>query len=360
MIKKNMKKCIISSILILLPILAGLIFWNRLPDSMTTHFGADGNPDGTMGKAIAVFVLPLILLAVHWLCLLGTHFDKNQKGQNKKALGMIFWIMPAISFFVNATMYCVALDYSMSVGALTFALMGVLFIAMGNYLPKTKQNRTLGIKISWTLDNEENWNKTHRFGGKVWVVCGAVTLVAVFLPLGWGIAVAISAMLAAAILPIVYSYTIYKSHKKEGVNYSGSVWNKTDKKIGTFSIVAVSLILAGVAVLMVTGDIEYTYGEKELTVVADFYEDVSVAYADMDSVSYEEVSETAYRTMGFGSPRLSMGVFQNDTHGSHTRYTYTQNKAVVVIKVEDKVLIINGQTPEETEEIYEALLEKVN
>ena len=66
MIKKNMKKCIISSILILLPILAGLIFWNRLPDSMTTHFGADGNPDGTMGKAVAVFVLPLILLAV-WL-----------------------------------------------------------------------------------------------------------------------------------------------------------------------------------------------------------------------------------------------------------------------------------------------------
>ena len=47
------------------------------------------------------------------------------------------------------------------------AMLGVMFIFIGNYLPKVKQNRTLGIKISWALNNEENWNKTHRFGGKV-------------------------------------------------------------------------------------------------------------------------------------------------------------------------------------------------
>lgn len=48
-------------------------------------------------------------------------------------------------------------------------LLGLLFLWVGNYFPKLRRNRTLGIKVSWTLGNEENWNRTHRFAGKVWV-----------------------------------------------------------------------------------------------------------------------------------------------------------------------------------------------
>ena len=61
MIKKHLKLLIITSVVILLPILAGVILWNRLPDTMVTHWGADGVADGWSGKGFAVFVLPLIL-----------------------------------------------------------------------------------------------------------------------------------------------------------------------------------------------------------------------------------------------------------------------------------------------------------
>lgn len=97
MLKKNKLKVIISSIAILLPMLFGLVMWDQLPDTMTTHWGADGNADGFSGKVFAVFGLPAIILVLHCVCVLFTLFDKKQKEQNPKALGMIFWILPVVS-----------------------------------------------------------------------------------------------------------------------------------------------------------------------------------------------------------------------------------------------------------------------
>ena len=105
MLKKNKSRIIISSIIILLPMIFGLIMWDKLPDTMTTHWGADGNADGFSGKVFAVFGLPAITLILHFVCLLFTLFDKKQKEQNPKALGMIFWILPVVSLFTNGIMY---------------------------------------------------------------------------------------------------------------------------------------------------------------------------------------------------------------------------------------------------------------
>ena len=105
MLKKNKIKVIISSIIILLPALFGIIMWNDLPDIITTHWGADGNADGLSGKVFAVFGTPIILLIFHFVCLLFTSLDKKQKDQNQKALGMVFWILPIISLFTNGIMY---------------------------------------------------------------------------------------------------------------------------------------------------------------------------------------------------------------------------------------------------------------
>lgn len=84
MLKKNKIKVIISSIIILLPALFGIIMWNDLPDIITTHWGADGNADGLSGKVFAVFGTPIILLIFHFVCLLLLHWIKNKKIKIKK------------------------------------------------------------------------------------------------------------------------------------------------------------------------------------------------------------------------------------------------------------------------------------
>ena len=70
MINKNKLSLILSSTLILLPSLFGIFLWDKLPEKMTIHWGANGNPNGFSGPFTAVFILPLILLAFHWLCVL--------------------------------------------------------------------------------------------------------------------------------------------------------------------------------------------------------------------------------------------------------------------------------------------------
>ena len=166
--KKYKGQIIISSIVILLPMLLGVILWNQLPDTMITHWGGHGTPDGAMDKALAVFLIPVISLALHLVCVFFSLKDPKNKEQSDKVVSMIFWIVPIISLLMSGYIYAFALGSEMNIGMAVMSLMGAVFILLGNYLPKCKPNRTIGIKVKWALENEENWVKTHRFAGKAW------------------------------------------------------------------------------------------------------------------------------------------------------------------------------------------------
>ena len=182
MLKQNKGKVLASSVVILLPILVGLLLWNKLPDQLTTHWGADGTPDGWSGKAFAVFALPLILLAAHWLCLLFTSKDPGNRGQSRKVFSLILWIMPAVSLISNGVVYAAAFELEIRMEMVMMLMLGVMFIAIGNYLPKCKPNRTIGIRIKWTFESEANWAATHRMAGRLWVVGGLLFIACGFLP----------------------------------------------------------------------------------------------------------------------------------------------------------------------------------
>lgn len=219
MLKANKGKLILSSIIIVLPILVGILLWHDLPDTLAIHWGTNNKPDGFSSKAVAVFLLPCILLALHWLCLIITHFDKKQQAQSKKVINIIFWIMPAISLLCGGIIYFAAFGTVSNMLRLLPILLGVMFLVIGNYLPKVKQNSTFGIKLSWTMRNEENWNKTHRLGGKVWFIGGLIILAASLLPAQWMLGVLFATLAVCVIIPTVCSYRLYLAHKKAGIVY---------------------------------------------------------------------------------------------------------------------------------------------
>lgn len=209
MIKKNLKTLILTSVITLLPILAGLILWDKLPDEMATHFNAQGVADGFSSKAFSVFALPLFLLAVHWLCTVITSADPKKQNISGKSLKLVLWICPAISILISGIIYASALEVEMNISVIMSVFFGILFVAIGNYLPKCKQNYTMGIKISWTLNSEDNWNYTHRLAGKVWVIGGIIIFLTAFLKQYW-IFPAITVIMV--IIPVVCSYIYHKKH----------------------------------------------------------------------------------------------------------------------------------------------------
>lgn len=201
---KDKKTLIITSVIILLPVLIGIFFWKELPQEIATHFGSDGEPNGWSSKWFAVFGLPLFLLAVNALCVLACESDPKRAGYPEKMMKIIYWICPVVSWICAIAIYGYALGFNQD-GLAKYALVfvGLLFVLIGNYLPKVKQNYYLGIKLPWTFADEENWNKTHRLGGRVWVTGGLLIMLNFFFRIR-GLEFAL--ILAMALIPTIYSW----------------------------------------------------------------------------------------------------------------------------------------------------------
>ena len=212
--KNNKLLLIITSIVILLPIVFGLIVWDKLPEQIATHWGADGNPDGYSSRELAVFGLPAVLFVVQWFAAFITSKDPKNKGNNKKPKELVFFLIPILSLVVSAMMYATALGSEVRVEMIMPLFLGLMLVVLGNYMPKCRQNYTIGIKVSWTLNSEENWNATHRFAGKLWMIGGVLVMLCALLPGIYTFVGFMTVSLIMVIVPIVYSYQFYKKESK--------------------------------------------------------------------------------------------------------------------------------------------------
>ncbi len=210
MIKKNLPKLIITSLIILIPIFIGLILWDKLPDQVPFHWDINGEVDDYATKPQAVFLMPIVLLAFHWVCVLGTSLDPKKQNISDKLFTLVLWIIPVISLLCNSMVFATALGHKVSVNIIMPLFMGALFVVIGNYLPKSKQSYTVGIKIPWTLNDEENWNKTHRMAGFLWVIGGVIIMATAFLGT---FRLFFVVLIPMVVVPFVYSYCIYKKSK---------------------------------------------------------------------------------------------------------------------------------------------------
>ncbi len=352
MIKKNMGKLIIGSVIILLPIAAGLILWDRLPGVFASHWNASGEADGFAGKGMMIFGMPLIFLALQWLCVFVTAADPKNKNQSQKAFNLVLWILPVFSVVISAIMYSIALGAELNMTSLMSALLGAMFILIGNYLPKCRVNHTIGIKLPWTINDEEVWNRTHRFASWFWVAGGILMITASFFASKWAIGVMVAVLLLLMLIPTVYSYVIFR---KKG----GKLPSASEKKSPyiILSIVLTAVILVAVAVLMFTGDVKAEC-EESLSIQATYWEDIEVDYDRIDGVEYRDTFDGGERTNGFGGPRVLYGTFRNEEFGYYTRYTYTKDNGFVIIDVDGKMLVVGLESKEQTKALYEELLNK--
>lgn len=212
---KSYKKIIIITTLItILPLFVGLILWNRLPDTVATHWDFNGEANGWSSKAFAVLGLPCLLTVIHLFTVGVTLNDPKKKNIHRKMLALVFWIIPVVSLIVNGMVFLTALQIEVNVSIAVSALVGIIFIIIGNYLPKLQQNYTAGIKLPWTLNSTENWNRTHRLGGKTFIISGILLILCGFLGEIMGNDLSLITMLIIIVLcagvPAVYSFWLFR------------------------------------------------------------------------------------------------------------------------------------------------------
>ena len=203
----------ITICIILLQMLVGVILWNQLPDPIATHFDFNSQPDGWTSKAFTVFGMPLVLLALHLICLLSTYAPNRQKAYNHKLRYVLLFTVPAVTLLTTVTCYGYALGASFHVGRVVMPFVGVIFVVVGNYMPKVRRNPTIGIRLPWTLMDDENWDKTHRFAAPIWMIGGLLLIVLGLI--GYTQWPAMAAIFAIILLPMAYSFALYLKKQYE-------------------------------------------------------------------------------------------------------------------------------------------------
>ena len=206
---KFKKESIISVIFsILLFALVNLLFYKKMPETLPTHWGFNNKIDGYSSKFTALITTPLILIFLNiFSCFMLDNDPKNKDKNNfvitigKATIPLVMLITFIISIFYG-------LGKEINVMVIISIFVGFLLILIGNYLPKTKRNYTVGIKLPWTLNSDENWNKTHRLAGYFFILGGIFFLLTPFI--GNEYLIFLTFMIIG-IIPAIYSFYLYKN-----------------------------------------------------------------------------------------------------------------------------------------------------
>ena len=200
--------------------LAGFVMWAwpQLPARMVTHWNVDFQPDGWSSKAVAAGLFPGLLLVV-WLGLpLLRRVDP--KRENYAHWEPTFWLVLNILVLMLSGIEAAAIAYNLGwpieMRQVMLGLVGMMFVGLGNYLPRVKPNWWVGIRTPWSLSSDVVWRETHRVGGWAMALGGLVMIGAAFAPARIGPRLGLGAVLVAVLVPTVYSYLRWRRESGAG------------------------------------------------------------------------------------------------------------------------------------------------
>lgn len=204
------KTLIISTILCIIPLILSIIFYDKIPEKIPSHFDINGNVDSYQSKFFICILLPIIFCIGNLFLNILLNNDPKKENHNKKLLTICKFIIPSISLiFIPASIF-ISLEFNINVEIIVSIFISILFILVGNYLPKCRQNYTIGIKLPWTLNDENNWIKTHRLAGFLWVITGLIILITTFINKNLLFPTLINSIVLTIIIPCIYSFILFK------------------------------------------------------------------------------------------------------------------------------------------------------
>jgi uncharacterized membrane protein len=193
-------------------VVASAIVYPKLPATIPTHWNMDGQPDDWSSRAFGAWITPVILLGVWALFRLLPAIDP--RGANYAKFGGAFEaIIDSLMLFLlgmHIVLLRAGLGYPVQIERILPFGVGVLLIVIGNLLPRCRPNWFVGIRTPWTLSSDRVWEKTHRFGGRLFVAGGFLIVIASLLWVQWVHLVLITVVLLATAAVLIYSYLEWK------------------------------------------------------------------------------------------------------------------------------------------------------
>ena len=205
--KINYKILISTCIVCLLPIILGVIFYTKLPEQVAIHFDINNEPNGYFSKPAFVFGMPMITLTLQVFCCITSDLSDKNKEANKKATTAFKWLIPILTVVLYIVTIMYSLGSTLDIRKVAMIIVGIMFMIIGNYSPKTKGMIHLGFK---KLDEESDKNIS-RILGYLFIINGLLSLISILFNKYVSIAVITLVILEGIILSV---YTLMNEKNK--------------------------------------------------------------------------------------------------------------------------------------------------
>lgn len=192
---------LLSSAVCLLPIALGFLLWDKLPENIPQQYGWNDQVNWTLPKPLGFILCPTLLAIVNVIMQITTKLSR--KKLNKKVEVILFWIIPVLSILVNSLIILKTTGLNIEVSQSVILIISIIFIIIGNYMPKVEANGLIGIRAPWINNNAEVWAKTNRLGGILFVLTGIINLITCFTPAGKYVFIA--SVLIVSLVTLIYS-----------------------------------------------------------------------------------------------------------------------------------------------------------
>ena len=209
-----MKLKLASLFIIIVSFVIAFILYPQMPENMASHWGLNGEVNGYMPKFWGLFIMPILSLGMFFLFLLIPKLDPKEKNIRKfqKYYNVFIFVIFLFLFYLNLLTIFWNLNYRFNFITAIVPPFAILFFFVGLLLKNTRPNWFIGIRTPWTLENEEVWLKTHKLGGLLFQICGAISLLGLlFQPIAFYLV--IIPVLLVTFITVLYSYLIYKPQK---------------------------------------------------------------------------------------------------------------------------------------------------
>lgn len=178
--KMDKKTLSLTCAVCLLPILFGIIFYERLPEMIPVHFNINNEVDRYASKNFALFGIPILMTMMQIFCCLVSDWRENQNENKPQFIAIVKWIIPVLSIVISVITIEIPLGSDVDVRKSIIFVLAILYIIMGNYMPKTTYSQMKG-KIHPMPKDEKMYRKMIRMMGYTFVIFGFALLGSLFL-----------------------------------------------------------------------------------------------------------------------------------------------------------------------------------
>ena len=211
------REIVVIVILIGIPFLYLGSIYDTLPEVIPTHFNYKGEADGTGEKSTLIVVsifMSCVSIFTYLIVKNANKIDPKKNTQSPELLQKIAYLITAFLCAILLIIIQSAQTGSMKSNQFLMPLIGLLFAGLGNFMHSIKPNYFIGMRLPWTLEDPENWRKTHQLGSKLWMIGGiCIAVCSPFLPNTAGFIFSMFVLAVMVLYPIIFSYRLFKKSK---------------------------------------------------------------------------------------------------------------------------------------------------